>query len=76
MLARINATIYRQSNVVHAAEEGGSLYERTLHRLLHWLGVAPPYWRFLPKLLGFPPLHALRRRNPSVGSLPRRLRAA
>jgi hypothetical protein len=31
--------------------------------------VAPPYWRFLPKLLGFPPLHAMRRSNPSVGSL-------
>ncbi len=76
MLARINATIYRQSNVVHAAEEGGSMYERILNRVLHWLGVAPPYWRFLPKLLGFPPLHAMRRRNPSVGSLPRRLRAA
>ncbi|MEK7712036.1 MAG: radical SAM protein [Pseudomonadota bacterium] len=69
MLARINAVIYRQSNVVHAAEEGSSMQERTLHRVLHWLGVAPPYWRFLPKLLGFPPLHAMRRRNPSVGSL-------
>ena len=69
MLERINAVIYRQSNVVHAAEEGSSRQERALHRVLHWLGVAPPYWRFLPKLLGFPPLHALRRRNPSVGNL-------
>lgn len=25
--------------------------------------VAPPYCRILPKLLGFPPLHALRRRH-------------
>jgi radical SAM superfamily enzyme YgiQ (UPF0313 family) len=76
MLARINATIFRQSNVVHAAEEGASMQERMLYRVLHWLGATPPYWRFLPRLLGFPPLHAMRRRHPSVGRLPRRLRAA
>jgi hypothetical protein len=67
MLARVNRTIRRQANVVHAAEEGGSVHERFLHRVLHWLGVAPPYWRFLPQLLSFPPLHALRRNNPSLG---------
>lgn len=70
MLRRINETIRRQPNVVHAAEEGGST-ERLMHRALYWLGVAPPYWRFLPRLLGFPPLHALRRRRPSVGGAPR-----
>ncbi len=68
MLQRINQTIRNQPNVVHAAEGGGSGYERLLHRALHWLGVAPPYWRFLPLLLGFPPLHALRRNHPSVGA--------
>jgi hypothetical protein len=61
---------------VHAAEEGSSRQERALQHVLHWLGVAPPYWRFLPRLLGFPLLHALRRRHPSIGSLPRRLRTA
>ncbi len=71
MLQRINQTIRQQSNIVHAAEEGGSLYERGLRRVLDWMGVAPPYWRFLPHLLGFPPLHALRRNNPSVGTLGR-----
>ena len=70
MLQCINATIRRQPNVVHAAEESGSLYAR-LHRVLYWLGVAPPYWRFLPQLLAFPLLHALRRNHPSVGTLPR-----
>jgi hypothetical protein len=69
MLRRVNQTIRRQPNVVHAAEEGGSVYERALHRVLHGLRVAPPYWRFLPQLLGFPPLHALRRNRPSVGGL-------
>jgi hypothetical protein len=28
--------------------------------------VAPPYWRFLPEMLSFPPLHFLRSRNPDV----------
>lgn len=67
MLRRVNQTIHNQSNVVHAAEEGRSITERAMHRVLHWLGVAPPYWRFLPQLLGFPLLHAMRRRHPMVG---------
>jgi len=67
MLRRVNQTIRNQPNVVHAAEEGVSVIERSLHHALYWLGVAPPYWRFLPQLLGFPLLHAMRRNNPSVG---------
>ena len=67
MLQRVNQTIRNQPNVVHAAEEGGSVIERLHHHALYWLGIAPPYWRFLPQLLGFPLLHALRRNNPSVG---------
>jgi hypothetical protein len=67
MLRRVNQAIRNQPNVVHAAEEGGSAIERSLHHALYWLGVAPPYWRFLPQLLGFPLLHAVRRNNPSVG---------
>jgi radical SAM superfamily enzyme YgiQ (UPF0313 family) len=70
ILQRINETIHRQPNVVHAAEEGRSTIEGALYRTLNWLGVAPPYWRFLPQLLGFLLLHALRRNNPSVGMLP------
>lgn len=77
MLQQINETIRTQSNVVHAADEGKSGYERAAYRTLAWLRVAPPYWRFLPRLLGFPPMHALRRNRPSVGTLsrPRRVRA-
>jgi len=70
MLQRVNETIRGQSNVVHAAEEGKSAYERTMHRALALLRVAPPYWRFLPRLLAFPLLHALRRNRPSIGTLP------
>lgn len=68
ILRRINETIRNQPNIVHAAEEGGLLYGG-LHCALYWLGVAPPYLRFLPNLLSFPPLHALRRNKPSVGTL-------
>lgn len=68
MLRRVNETIRRQPNVVHAAEEGSSAIERVLYKALHMLGIAPPYWRFLPQLLGFPLLHALRRRRPAVGT--------
>jgi len=75
MLQRVNQTIRRQSNVVHAAEEGQSIHERLLHRLLHWLRVAPPYWRFLPWLLALPPLHAMRRRHPLTVRRPRLARA-
>ena len=76
MLQQVNETIRHQSNVVHAAEEGKSGYERAMHRMLATLRVAPPYWRFLPRLLGFPLLHALRRNHPSVGTLPRPVPAA
>jgi len=71
MLRRVNQIIRNQPNVVHAAEDGVSAIERALHHALFWLGVAPPYWRFLPQLLGFPLMHALRRNNPSVGARPR-----
>jgi hypothetical protein len=40
--------------------------EAILHGALHALRVAPPYWRFLPDLLSFPPLHWLRSRNPGI----------
>ncbi len=67
MLNRINRAITRHPGIVHAAEEGGPIYGRLLPRLLHRLGVAPPYWRFLPLLLRVPPLPTLRRLRPVVG---------
>ncbi len=63
LLARVNAVIRSHPNVVHTAEEGGGptggLFERTLASL----GIAPPYWRFLPQLLALPPLRAVRGRS-------------
>lgn len=68
MLDRVNLAIKLRPNIVHAAEEGGTMYERFVHRGLRLMRVAPPYWRFLPLFLGFPPLRALRSRFPTVGS--------
>ena len=67
MLDRVNRTINRCPGVVHAADEGGAIYGRLLPRALFRLGVAPPYWRFLPWLLRLPPLPTLRRLRPAVG---------
>jgi radical SAM superfamily enzyme YgiQ (UPF0313 family) len=66
MLDRINQAIGRCPGIVHAAEEGGSTYERMVDRMLHLAGVAPPYWRFLPLMLRVPPIPSLRRRHPPV----------
>jgi radical SAM superfamily enzyme YgiQ (UPF0313 family) len=63
ILARISRAIGRCPGIVHAAEEGTSVYQRRADRVLHALGVAPPYWRFLPILLRIPPVPALRRRS-------------
>lgn len=70
ILDRINRAIARVPGIVHAAEEGVSRYERAANRVLNALGVAPPYWRFLPLLLRLPPLPALRRHHPFVARRP------
>lgn len=63
ILRRISAAVRRCPTIVHAAEEGQSLYVRAAERVLGLLGAAPPYWRFLPLLLRVPPVPALRRRS-------------
>lgn len=62
----INAAIARNPCIVHAAEGGVSKTQQTFFRALQRLGVAPPYWRYLPEVLSLPLLHRLRVRNPSV----------
>lgn len=66
VLARIYAASVTTPSIVQAAEGGTSFAQRAFHRALHALGVAPPYWRFLPEMLSFPPLRYVRSRNPSV----------
>ena len=66
VLDRINRAISKCPTIVHGAEESGSGAERFFNGALHWLGVAPPYWRFLPTFLSIPPLPALRARSTGV----------
>jgi radical SAM superfamily enzyme YgiQ (UPF0313 family) len=66
VLQRINRAIARCPTVVHGAEQSGSSLERGFNHVLYWLGVAPPFYRFLPTFLRLPPLPALRARNTGV----------
>lgn len=66
VLARVHTAVTRNPSIVQAAEGGTSATQHALYRVLKLLGVAPPYWRFLPAMLSFPPLHFLRSRYPSV----------
>ncbi len=63
-LARIHQAIVDNPSVIHAAEGGTSSAQQVFYRALHALRVAPPYWRFLPEMLRFPPLRYMRNRHP------------
>lgn len=67
IINRINRAVAVNPGVVHAAEEGSSMTERLYQRALYWLGVAPPYWRFLPGFLRSWPVHRLRASRPFIG---------
>ena len=69
MLERINRLIARRPNVVHAGEGSPSTWRRLFERFLHTCGVPPPYWRFVPRYLAWPPIRALRERHPFVGEV-------
>lgn len=66
LLARLHRAVIANPSIVQAAEGGSSGAQSLLYRALDLLGVAPPYWRYLPELLRFPPLRILRNRFPSV----------
>jgi radical SAM superfamily enzyme YgiQ (UPF0313 family) len=66
LLDRIDRAIGRCPTLVHGAEQNGSTAERWCNLALHRLGVAPPYYRFLPMLLRLPSLGAWRSRNTNV----------
>lgn len=59
ILRRVSRTIAKQANIVHAFENSHpasrAITDR-VYRLSHLLGLAPPYWRFLPHILRIPPL--------------------
>ena len=63
MIQRVNQAVQKIPNVVLAADEGQSVVEIVMHRGLRLFDIAPPYWRFLPNMLGNPLLHTLRKHN-------------
>ncbi len=64
IIDRINRAIRVNGAIVHSADQGESFWNRALHAGLYRAGLAPPYWRFLPRLLRFPALHRIRLRHP------------
>lgn len=74
VLDRVNRAIARCPTIVHGAEENSSGFERAFDRMLYWIGVAPPYYRFLPAFLRLPPLPSLRARHNGVRAACRTLR--
>jgi len=66
VLDRIHLAVTRNPSIVQAAEGGASAAQDVLFKALRRVGVAPPYWRFLPEMLGFRPLRDLRNKYPSV----------
>jgi radical SAM superfamily enzyme YgiQ (UPF0313 family) len=67
VIARINQAIARNTNVVHSCEDGHSLLQRVVEGLLRTAGMAPPFWRFIPRVLRTPPLPYLRAHHPPAG---------
>lgn len=66
VIDRINQAIVRNPCIVHAADGNASKQQRLLYSTLSMLGVAPPYWRYIPEMLSFPPLRYLRDKYPSM----------
>jgi len=66
LVERIRRAVVRRANIVHAAEEDASL-QRVMNSVLSGIGVAPPHWRFLPRVLDAFPLRQLRRLRPDFG---------
>jgi radical SAM superfamily enzyme YgiQ (UPF0313 family) len=65
LINRINLAIVRNPSVVHAADGSATRQQAILYRTLSALNIAPPYWRFIPDMLMFPPLRYLRNLSPS-----------
>lgn len=64
LLDRVDRAVEACPTVVHAAEDpAGRPMARVLFRALHLLGVAPPYWRFIPRLLSSTLVHRARVRQ-------------
>lgn len=65
LIDRVTQSFARNPCIVHAADGAITDRQRMLYAWLDKLGVASPYWRFLPEMLSFPPLRYLRKKFPS-----------
>ncbi|MDJ0807027.1 MAG: radical SAM protein [Gammaproteobacteria bacterium] len=64
LLRRVNKAIAKCPTVVHAAEDpSSSAVGGRIFSLMHLFGIAPPYWRFIPKFLSIPFIHNARKRQ-------------
>jgi histone acetyltransferase (RNA polymerase elongator complex component) len=64
LLQRVNRAARRCPTVVHAAEDPSSgPVGKRIFSLMHLLGIAPPYWRFIPRFLSLPFIHNARKRQ-------------
>ncbi len=62
----VKQAIAKWPTIVHGAEQNAAVLERAFNRALYWMGMAPPYYRFLSTFLRIPPLPALRARRTGV----------
>ena len=61
LLRRVDQAVATCPTVVHAAEDpSSSSVGGRVFRLMHMAGIAPPYWRFIPRFLSFPLVHRSR----------------
>lgn len=64
LLRRIDQAMRVCPGIVHAAEDpSGTPTGMRVYRLLHLFGVAPPYWRFIPRFLSLRIVHRSRVRS-------------
>lgn len=65
LLERIDQAIRINPTIVHAAEDPSSSPRGIfIHKLMHLIGLNPPYWRFLPIFLRLSFVHKLRIKRP------------
>ncbi len=73
LLQRVDRAIQSCPTVVHAAEDlSGTRRGIMVQRIMHLLGLAPPYWRYLPPFLSLPLVHRARVRQPYTQQLLKR----
>jgi radical SAM superfamily enzyme YgiQ (UPF0313 family) len=63
LAGRIHRAVKRRATIVHAAEQDAR-FQRVVSSVLYRLGVPPPHWRFLPRIVSSFPLRELRRLRP------------